>query len=195
VITVERGHDPRDFVLVAFGGAGGLHAADLAQALRIPRVYVPRDPGLLSAWGVLAAEVVRDYVRTLLAVEPPNGALRALFGGLERTARRDMRAEDVRHPTLERTLDVRYAGQSYELSVPFVPGWIAAFHRRHAARFGHADARRPVEVVTLRLRARGGAGPSISSGPRRIGRTAPLTRRPVAFDGRVVATPVHRRDA
>ena len=195
VITVERGHDPRDFVLVAFGGAGGLHAADLAQALRIPRVYVPRDPGLLSAWGVLAAEVVRDYVRTVLAVEPPNGALRALFGGLERTARRDMRAEDVRHPTLERTLDVRYAGQSYELSVPFVPGWIAAFHRRHAARFGHADARRPVEVVTLRLRARGGAGPSISSGPRRIGRTAPLTRRPVAFDGRVVATPVHRRDA
>jgi len=195
VITVERGHDPRDFVLVAFGGAGGLHAAEMARALRIPRVYVPRDPGLLSACGVLAAEVVRDYARTLLAVEPPYRALRAAFGGLERSARRDMRSEDVRRPTLERTLDVRYAGQSYELIVPFVRGWVAAFHRRHAARFGHADVRRPVEVVTLRLRARGGTGPRVGSGARRGVRATPLMRRPVIFDGRAVATPVHRRDA
>ena len=195
VITVERGHDPRDFVLVAFGGAGGLHAADMARALRIPRVYVPRDPGLLSAWGVLAAEVVRDYSRTLLAVEPPDRVLRAAFAALERGARRDMRAEGVPRPALERTLDVRYAGQSYELTLPFAPAWVAAFHRRHAARFGHADARRPVEVVTLRLRARGGAGPRPASGMRRAARTAPLMRRPVVFDSRAVNTPVHRRDA
>src|SRR5207244_9168969 len=71
VITVERGHDPRAFTLIAFGGAGALHAAELAEALGIRRVYVPRQPGLLSAWGVLAAEVVRDHGRTLRAVAPP----------------------------------------------------------------------------------------------------------------------------
>jgi N-methylhydantoinase A len=195
VITVERGHDPRDFVLVAFGGAGGLHATELARALRIRRVYVPRDPGLLSAWGVLSAEVVRDYSRTLLAVAPPDRVLRAAFAALERTARRDIRAEGVAHPTVERTLDVRYAGQSYELAVPFTSGWVAAFHRRHTARFGHADAKRPVEVVTLRLRARGGAGPRPAARARSATRRPPLMRRRVVFDGRGVTTPVHRRDA
>src|SRR5207247_95077 len=73
VITVEGGHDPRLFTLVAFGGAGALHAAELAAALGIRRVYVPRQPGLLSAWGVLAADVVRDCGRTLRAVAPPEG--------------------------------------------------------------------------------------------------------------------------
>ena len=149
----------------------------------------------MSALGVLAAEVVRDYSRTLLAVEPADRVLRAAFAALERGSRRDMRAEGVPRPALERTLDVRYAGQSYELTLPFAPGWAAAFHRRHAARFGYADARRPVEVVTLRLRARGGAGPRPASGMRRAARTAPLMRRPVVFDGRVVPTPVYRRDA
>jgi N-methylhydantoinase A len=144
---------------------------------------------------VLAAEVVRDYARTLLAVEPPDRVLRAMFAALERGARADMRAEGVPRPTLEWTLDVRYAGQSYELTVPFGGRWVAAFHRGHAARFGHADAQRPVEVVTLRLRARGGAGPRMPSGMHRLRRAAPLMRRPVVFDGRVVATPVHRRDA
>ncbi len=194
VITVERGHDPRDFILAAFGGAGGLHAAELARALRIRRIYVPRDPGLLSAWGVLAAEVVRDYSQTLLAVAPPDHVLRAAFVLLERSARRDMRAEAVAHPTVERMLDVRYAGQSYELAVPFASGWVAAFHRRHAARFGHADPERPVEVVTLRLRARGGAGPRPATMARTATRQPPLMRRRVVFDGRAVATPVHRRD-
>jgi len=158
------------------------------------RVYVPRDPGLLSAWGMLAAEVVRDYSRTLLAIEPAERVLRAAFAALERGARRDMRAEEVPRPTLERTLDVRYAGQSYELTLPFAPGWVDAFHRLHATRFGHADARRRVEVVTVRLRARGGAGPRPASGTRQAARTPPLMRRPVVFDGRVVPTLVHRRD-
>src|SRR5262249_59168159 len=75
VITVERGHDPRTFTLVAFGGAGGLHAADLARALGMRRVYVPRHPGLLSAWGVLAAEPIRDFTRTLRQVAPPTAML------------------------------------------------------------------------------------------------------------------------
>src|SRR5437773_1603157 len=85
VITVERGHDPRLFTLVAFGGAGALHAAELAAALGIRRVYVPRQPGLLSAWGVLAAEVVRDHGRTLRAVAP-GGVLERGFRALARAA-------------------------------------------------------------------------------------------------------------
>jgi N-methylhydantoinase A len=194
VVTVERGHDPRDFVLVAFGGAGGLHAADLARALRMRRVYVPREPGLLSAWGVLAAEVVRDWARTLLAVEPPPRVLRAAFAALERSARRAMRQEDVPRPALQRSLDVRYVGQSYELNVPWSTGWVAAFHRLHATRFGHADPRRPVELVTIRLRARGGRGaPATRGASTAVGR-ALLARRRVFFDGRAVATPVVRRE-
>src|SRR5439155_1404544 len=77
VVTVERGHDPRAFTLLAFGGAGGLHAAELAATLGIRRVYVPRQPGLLSAWGVLTSEVVRDYGRTLRLVSPAPAVLRA----------------------------------------------------------------------------------------------------------------------
>jgi len=106
-----------------------------------------------------------------------------------------MHAEGVPRPALERTLDVRYAGQSYELALPFAPGWAAAFHRRHAERFGHADARRPVEVVTLRLRAHGGAGPRPASPMRRAAHGPALMRRPVFFDGRLLPTAVYRRDA
>src|SRR5438309_3795431 len=101
VITVERGHDPRLFTLVAFGGAGALHAAELAAALGIRRVYVPRQPGLLSAWGVLAAEGVRDYGRTLRVVAP-GGVLERGFRALARAAERDLRREGVRPATVER---------------------------------------------------------------------------------------------
>src|SRR5439155_35316 len=128
----------------------------LAAALGIRRVYVPRQPGLLSAWGVLAAEVVRDHGRTLRAVAPTGGVLERGFRALARAAERDLRREGVRPATVERLLEVRYAGQAYEVSVPYRAGWERAFHRAHARLFGHADPRRPVEVVTLRPRARGG---------------------------------------
>ena len=194
VITVERGHDPRAFTLVAFGGAGALHAAELAEALGIRRVYVPRQPGLLSAWGVLAAEVVRDHGRTLRAVAPPAGVLEAGFRALVRDAERDLRREGVRPAAIERLLEVRYAGQAYEVLVPHGPGWERAFHRAHARLFGHADPRRPVEVVTLRARARGGrAGLPAERAPRG-NRAAPLATRPVVFAGGARRAAVHRRD-
>ena len=155
VITVERGHDPREFTLVAFGGAGGLHAAELARALGIGRVYVPRHPGLLSAWGVLAAEPIRDVARTLRRVAPAAATLERGLRELARDARRAMAADGVRRPRLERALDVRYAGQSYEVTVPYGPGWQRAFHVRHRQLFGHAAPDSPLEVVTLRVRARG----------------------------------------
>src|SRR5258706_9279013 len=194
VIRVERGYDPRTFTLVAFGGAGGLHAAALADALGMPRVLVPRHPGLLSAWGMLVAEVVRDFARTLRAVAPAEAQLRRGFAALERTARRALARERVRSTALERALDVRYAGQAYELTVPFDGTWRARFHALHRDRFGHADASRPLEVVTLRARVRGG-GATVPEDPLpRRGRPVPVARRPVWFDGRRVATPVHRRD-
>jgi len=194
VVSVERGHDPRRFTLVAFGGAGGLHAAELASALGMSRVYVPRRPGLLSAWGVLAAEVVRDYGRTLRMTAPRTSRLRAGLAVLERVAGRDLRREGVPHPVFEPALDVRYAGQGYELRVPFGPGWLAAFHRLHRQRFGHADPARPVEVVTLRVRARGGRLALPPDPAPRHGHARPIAVRPVVFGSRVVRAPVYRRD-
>ena len=194
VITVERGLDPRDFTLLAFGGAGALHAAALADALGIPRVYVPRDPGLLSAWGMLRAEVVRDLAATVRLLDPREALLRARLATLCTRARRVLRAEGVGRPLLERSLDVRYAGQSYEVTVPFTRRWREAFHERHARLFGHADRSRPVEVVTVRVRARGGAE-RLPSAPRgaRTGRPRRTVRR-VFFARRWARVPVFRRD-
>jgi len=194
VISVERGYDPRAFTLVAFGGAGGLHAADLAAMLGVERVYVPRQPGLLSAWGTLAAEVVRDYSRTLRIATPRDAALVAVFRELARTARRDLRDDTGPRIAIERLLDVRYVGQSYELIVPYTAGWTRAFHRAHARLFGHADPRRSVEVVTLRVRARGGRTRLPPDLPSRRPAARPIAVGRVAFDGSWRATPVHRRD-
>jgi N-methylhydantoinase A len=194
VITVERGHDPRAFTLVAFGGAGGLHAADLARALGMRRVYVPRHPGLLSAWGVLAAEPMRDFTRTLRRVAPPQALLARGLRELADAARRALRGDGVTRPILEPALDVRYAGQSYELTVPFAPGWPRAFHARHRRLFGHASSERPLEVVTLRLRARGGRQRVPHDPAPRHAAARPRVLRPVVFDGRLRRTPVHRRD-
>jgi len=194
VITVERGHDPRDFTLLAFGGAGGLHAADLAAALGVGRVYVPRHPGLLSALGVLSAEIVRDYGQTLRRTAPATAEIARALRPLEARARRDLRREGVASPVLERVVDVRYVGQSYELSVPFTPGWRAAFHRLHARRFGHADPARAVEVVTVRVRARGGRARVPEERLRRRPRPAPVARRPVVFEAGPRVATVWRRD-
>ncbi len=195
VISVERGHDPRTFTLVAFGGAGGLHAADLADALGMPRVLVPRHPGLLSAWGMLAAEVVRDFARTLRAVDPSDAAIGAVFAALEREARASFRHERVRPTARERAIDVRYEGQSYELTMPFARDWRGAFHARHRERFGHTDAMRPLEIVNARLRMRAAGAPVPRDSVPRRGRAEPIATRSVRF-GRVrVPTTVLRRDA
>jgi N-methylhydantoinase A len=195
VISVERGYDPREFTLVAFGGAGGLHAAALADALGMLRVFVPRHPGLLSAWGMLVADVVRDFARTLRAVAPRPALLRRDFAALARAARVALGVEGVRGVTLERALVVRYVGQAYELTVPFDAGWRARFDALHRERFGHADAARPVEVVTLRVRARGGRAAVPEDPPRRRGRVRALGTRRVWFaGGGRVAAAVHRRD-
>jgi N-methylhydantoinase A len=166
VISVQRGYDPRLFTLVAFGGAGPLHACDLAEALGIPRVLVPRYPGVLSALGMAAADVSRDYSQAFLTPLPADdsggalaGRLLDAYNSLERQAREEMLAEgrSRRSLRLERAADLRYAGQSHELTVPvdepLVAQLLSRFHALHKERYGYADAASPVEVVTLRLRA------------------------------------------
>jgi len=161
LISIERGHDPRDYTLVAFGGAGGLHACDLAEALELRSVLLPVFPGALSALGIVRADVVRDFSRTvLLSVNDPVDALRRVrtaLRKLEREARDFLRNEGFAkaQQRFEHRLDVRYVGQAYNLSVPAESQFLATFHRAHEQAYGHADPRRPVEIVNVRCRAIG----------------------------------------
>jgi len=155
VISVERGHDPRDFTLVAFGGGGPLHACSLARALRIPRVLVPALPGALSAVGILLADTVRDFSRTVMVPGEAIGNLGEIFGELSAEGAAEFVAEGL-NGVAERSLDLRYRGQGYELNVGFDPqtpgASMKAFHELHRLRYGFADEARPVEVVNVRVR-------------------------------------------
>jgi len=159
-ISVDRGHDTREFALLPFGGAGGLHAVELAQALRIPRVIVPTSAGALSAIGVLAANVVKDQSQTvMLAVS--NGVekkLDSIFKELERNATPALRDEGFppAQQLHERSLALRYQGQSFELHTKYVRGKTGAeFHRAHLERYGYSQPDSPVEIVSARLRSSG----------------------------------------
>ena len=157
VVSIERGYDPREFALVAFGGAGGLHACELAEALSIPRVIVPALPGALSAFGILVSDVVKDYSRTVLwrvSDKLPIEPLKREFATLRRRAKKDFREEGwkgtIKH---QRSVDMRYQGQGYELNVPFTSSLIRDFRSEHQRRYGYNYPAREVELVTLRLRA------------------------------------------
>ncbi len=158
VISVERGHDPRDFSLVSFGGAGGLHAADLARGLKIPRALIPPNAATLSAFGMLAADVIKDYVLTVMC---PNDTayvdLRELIEPLAAQGETDILAEGIlaQDITVEPMVDMRYRGQSYELMVPLTPYFREDFHIAHAYAFGYSDSTMPVEIVNVRVRAIG----------------------------------------
>jgi N-methylhydantoinase A len=167
IVSVERGHDPRDLGLVAFGGAGPLHAAELAAALDVPRVLVPRAAGALSALGLLTSDVVYDYgtsrVRDWTSVDPD--AVEATFREFEATGRERLADEGIPpdRRRFERSLDVRYAGQAFDLTVDapdrIDPGALETvaerFHERHEERYGHASPGEPLELAAVRARARG----------------------------------------
>jgi N-methylhydantoinase A len=161
VISVERGGDPRNFTLVAFGGAGPLHACELAAALRIPRVLIPATPGVLSALGMLIADILKDYVRTVMVLtEEAQDVVASALDELESQGRADLLHEDVppEKIVIERYLDLRYKGQSYELTIPFDGDLTRAandFHAAHERRYGYCDPNERVQVVNVRLKARG----------------------------------------
>jgi len=145
LVSVERGHDPRGLTLVAFGGAGPLHACELADELELRSVLVPESAGVLSALGLAASDERRDFVRSYLVRLGEAGELPA-----------------------EGEADLRYAGQSFELTVPLGPEVATAFHRAHEERYGYADPSRPIELVAVRTA-------EVTSGPTIERRPTPLT--------------------
>jgi N-methylhydantoinase A len=151
VISVERGHDPRRFTLVAFGGGGPLHACAVARALRVPRVMIPSMPGALSAVGILLADAVRDYSRTVMLGGSRMGELEAEFVALEALGARESGTEER---VVERSVDVRYSGQGYELNVPYGAEAAERFHAMHEQRYGFANRERALEIVNVRVRMR-----------------------------------------
>jgi N-methylhydantoinase A/oxoprolinase/acetone carboxylase beta subunit len=159
VVSVQRGFDPRDFALLAFGGAGGMHACEIAATLDIATVIVPRHAGVLSALGMLLADVTRDYSATVLrqGAQASPDALDPLFAPLMTQARSELAAEGFGGGDLQlaRALDVRYVGQSFEITVPFTAAFRRAFDREHARLYGYANPQRAAEVVNLRVTATG----------------------------------------
>jgi N-methylhydantoinase A len=199
VVSIERGYDPREFALVAFGGAGGLHACELAEGLSIPRVIVPALPGALSAYGILVSDVVRDYSRTVLwrALDKlPGKRLDAEFSALRQKANEDLRHEGWKGKiAFDLSVDVRYRGQGYELNVPYTRGMIETFRREHQRRYGYSYAQRELELVTLRLRARIKSRNSMAASIATVSRNArAFAKTTVIFDGKKVAATVYSRD-
>ena len=187
VMTMQRGEDPERLPLVAFGGAGGLHAAALAELLGMPAALVPLHPGALSARGMTAAEALRDHGRTVL--EPlaawPRARRRAAQVELARMVRAELleQGAPARAVVVEQALDLRYAGQSFEIRVPDAGEPLEAFHRAHERLYGHRLDGREVELVGLRTRAL--VRRSLPA-PRAVRRrplppSAVIDRRPVVF--------------
>jgi len=199
VVSVERGYDPRHFTMVAFGGAGGLHACELARALGVPRVIVPPMPGALSAYGILASDIVKDYSRTAVLNLDAKAALAnpsQQFEAMERLARREFQDEGWGgNVKFERSADLRYRGQGFELNVPFGKSLLADFHRQHKFRYGYDHPDHGVELVTLRLRARI-PSPRLTARAQTAsnGRITSTEKRRVSFSGRPIATAILERE-
>ncbi len=168
IVSIERGHDPEAFSLIAFGGAGPIHAAALAAELGIPEVVVPPAPGAFSALGLVATDLKRDYARTLYAgldaVDPARVVTTLAAMEADGMAMLEAARVPAAQRALVRSADLRYRRQAYELTVPLADGPVtratldalaASFHRRHEQTYGHANPSEPVQLVNLRLTALG----------------------------------------
>ena len=205
IVSVERGLDPRDFSLIAFGGAGPIHAAALAAELDIPELIIPPAPGAFSALGLVATDLRRDYARTLFtdlgSADPATVA--ASVAHMEDDGAAMLDAADVPHDRreMQRSADLRYPRQAYELTVPLGPGpvtretldaLIAAFHRKHAQTYGHANPGDPVQMVNLRVAAIGRL-PSLMLRQQSRAGSPPPRSRPVWFPATGVVTAMVKR--
>lgn len=153
-VSVQRGYNPREFSLITYGGAGGLHAVFLAKSLGIPKVIVPPNPGIFSAMGMLLADIVRDYSLTVMlrGSEVGTHQISELFETLRKKAYEDAQREGFEDVIFRESLDMRYVGQSYELTVPFTEDFREGFEREHERVYGYRHERE-VEIVNIRLRA------------------------------------------
>jgi N-methylhydantoinase A len=192
VVSVERGLDPREFALVAFGGAGPLHACALAEELEMPTVLIPQAGGVLSALGLALSEMRADYVQPLLASIDDLDA--AGFDDAFETMRARAGTELGADVSFEQSADLRYVGQSFELTVPAEDpqAMTAAFHDAHDRRFGYRMDEEAVETVSVRLTATRPIDlPDLSDTSE--GRDAPGEKRAANFDGEWIETPVVQR--
>lgn len=199
-LTVERGLDPASFTLCAFGGAGGLHAAALANELGIKRVLLPALQGSFSAWGMLQAgirhDVIRSFFRTAASAEDVRQALTAL----EARAAALLASEGVReaHMRLQPSADLRYSGQEYALTIGIPPSWTIdslaeIFHERYRERYGHASPGEQIEFVALRVAASAAFEPTVVPTADAPPSGEPIGTCSAHFDGRAVRTAVWRR--
>ncbi len=207
-ISTMRGHDLRDFMLLAFGGAGPVHAGRIARALGMAGVIVPLYPGVFSALGLVLSDVKHDYVRSRLsplATTAPQDVAE-MFERLGAQASAELLGDGFARDAvrIERFLDLRYAGQGYEMSIPCpadAPVDLAAmrlaFDRQHQETFGHTAPEEPVEIVSYRVRGIGLVPAVTMQKFGRAGTTLDDARREtrrVRFDGREVPCPVYQRE-
>jgi len=193
VISIGRGFDPRDFALISFGGAGGLHACELASDMEIKNVIFPKDPGVLSAMGMLLADTFKDYSLTRFLGEKDANAstFEEIFRNLEQKAGADFPGSKIK---FKRYLDVRYKRQSHEITIPYSKNYIRVFHRAHKKQFGYMKTGSETEVVTIRLRAvtakKKLALPELG---KKRGKVA-STRREIIYSGREIGAKMYKRD-
>jgi N-methylhydantoinase A len=207
IVSVERGHDPQEFSLIAFGGAGPVHAVALADELQIPEVIIPPAPGAFSAIGLVASDLRRDYSRTLYAdlakVDPARVAQAIAAMEASAVAMLDAAHVPAERRALVRQADVRYRRQAYELTVALADGPIdraatdalaEAFHAKHAQTYGHANHGEAVQLVNLRVIALGRL-PGLTLAQRAVADSARVWERSVWFADRgFLPTPVHWRN-
>lgn len=206
-ITVERGIDPRQFTLVAFGGAGPVHAVFLAEELSIPRVIIPFSPGTFSAWGMLHTDIRHDLVhsfyRPLLSITAAD--VENVFRDLEAAGREILQTEHVDKTAMEfrRTADLRYVGQEYFVNIPLAEkvdsakytALAAQFHAAYQTRYGHSNPEEAIEFVNLRVSAVGrlSRGAVVAQKVPAHRQISSAERRPVIFGRKVLKTQVFQR--
>jgi N-methylhydantoinase A len=209
-VSVEQGYDPREFALVAFGGAGPLHAVQLAQALNMTKIIIPPYPGIASAFGMLSADVRHDYVQTYISLSTDLHLqkLQSIYEDMEKQGREQLRQEAFPDESIvvDRFADIRYARQAYELSVPVKGGMLSAedisgvaesFHERHERNYGYARRGEGVEFVNMRVVALGKLPDMrLSEEGSKTGQTPePAGERGVSFEAAsAVRTPIYQRD-
>jgi N-methylhydantoinase A len=203
VISLDKGYDTRSFTLVTFGGAGGLHACDLARSLLIPRVLVPLHPGAMSAMGILRSDIVQDVsVTEVLSTvdEKLASKLKDKFHLLSEqiTAKMADQGFSVQEIEIEKSVDARYLGQSFEINIPFSDKVIDEFHKLHEQYYGYSNPRLPVETVNLRVRGRSRLPlpelQKVSLEEPGVSRTALIQEKHVTIEGQSVLTSFFMRD-